>query len=142
MYYLFLTIHITACLFLIMVVLLQTGKGAEMGAAFGGSTQTIFGARGAATFLSKLTTGAAIVFMLTSFSLALMASKSETVIPQQTAPAALDEPFVPPTDQLFGEGESGPVSEGAADLEPTGPEAAKPAEGTAPIAEPVVPATE
>ncbi len=135
MYYLFLTIHITACLFLIMVVLLQTGKGAEMGAAFGGSTQTIFGARGAATFLSKLTTGAAIVFMLTSFSLALMASKSETVIPQQTAPAALDEPFAPPTDQLFGEGESGPVSEGSADLEPTGPGAVKSAEDAAPATE-------
>ncbi len=137
MYYLFLTTHITACLFLIMVVLLQTGKGAEMGAAFGGSTQTIFGARGAATFLSKLTTGAAIVFMITSFSLALMASKSDTVIPHQTIPAALDEPFVPPADQLFGEGESGPVSEGPADLEPVGP-----AEDTAPTAEPVAPATE
>ncbi len=122
-----------------------------MGAAFGGSTQTIFGARGAATFLSKLTTGAAIVFMITSFSLALMASKTETVIPKQTIPAALDEkPFAtPPADQLFGESESGPVSEGPADLESTEPESAgeaqpvEPAADTAvPTAKPVAPAAE
>ena len=54
-----------------MIVLLQTGKGADMGAAFGGgSSQTLFGSTGASTFLSKATTAAAIVFMLTSLTLA------------------------------------------------------------------------
>ena len=54
-------IHIIVCIALIMIVLLQTGKGADMGAAFGGgSSQTLFGSTGASTFLSKATTGAAI----------------------------------------------------------------------------------
>ena len=64
--------HLFVCVFLILVVLLQTGKGADVAAAFGGTSQTAFGARGAATLLSKLTTGSAIVFMITSFALAMM----------------------------------------------------------------------
>lgn len=63
-------IHVIICLFLIVVILLQAGKGADMGAAFGaGNSQTFFGARGAATFLQKMTTTAAICFLLTSISL-------------------------------------------------------------------------
>ena len=54
------TIHVLACLFLIVVVLLQTGKGADMGAVFGGGSQTLFGSSGAGNFLTKLTTGTAI----------------------------------------------------------------------------------
>ncbi len=73
-------IHVVCCLFLISIVLLQGGKGAEMGAAFGGSSQTIFGSRGASTFLSKLTTGAAVVFMLTSLTLSMVANKHASVI--------------------------------------------------------------
>ncbi len=65
-------IHVVVCLALIMIVLLQTGKGASMGAAFGGSSQTVFGSGGAATFLTKLTTIAAAVFMVTSLLLAFM----------------------------------------------------------------------
>lgn len=66
-----LTVHIFVCIALIMIVLLQTGKGADMGAAFGGgASQTLFGASGGSTFLSKATTVIAIVFMLTSLSLA------------------------------------------------------------------------
>ncbi len=85
-------IHVFVCLFLIAVVLLQSGKGAEMGAAFGGSSQTLFGSRGAATFLGKMTTIVAVVFMLTSFILAIVTSKGTSVIkktsvPQQTVPA-------------------------------------------------------
>lgn len=72
MYTLIATIHVIVCLILMAVVLLQAGKGAEMGAAFGGSSQTIFGSRGAATFLSKLTVGAAILFMVTSLSLSIL----------------------------------------------------------------------
>ena len=68
------TVHIFVCIALILIVLLQTGKGADMGAAFGGGgSQTLFGATGASTFLSKATTAAAVVFMLTSLMLAYMA---------------------------------------------------------------------
>jgi len=85
-------VHVFVCLFLIAVVLLQSGKGAEMGAAFGGSSQTLFGSRGAATFLGKMTTIVAIVFMLTSFILAIVTSKGtsvikKTAVPQQTIPS-------------------------------------------------------
>lgn len=62
--------HIIICIGMILVVLLQTGKGADMGAAFGGSSQTVFGSSGPGTFLGKVTTGIAIFFMLTSLWLA------------------------------------------------------------------------
>ncbi|MBI4684835.1 MAG: preprotein translocase subunit SecG [Nitrospirae bacterium] len=77
---LLLIIHILACLFLIFIVLIQSGKGAELGAAFGGSSQTLFGSRGAATFFSKVTTVAAIVFMLSSLSLAIVSAKSSSIM--------------------------------------------------------------
>src|SRR6056300_1507787 len=76
---LLITLHVTVCIALIMIVLLQTGKGADMGAAFGGgSSQTLFGSTGASTFLSKASTAAAIVFMLTSLTLAYMAGGKVT----------------------------------------------------------------
>lgn len=72
----FIILHVLVCFVLIIVVLLQTGKGASMGAAFGGgSSQTLFGSRGAATFLNKATTILAIIFMLTSLSLAVISVK-------------------------------------------------------------------
>ena len=85
---LLLIVHVIVCLFLIFVVLVQGGKGAEMGAAFGGSSQTLFGGRGAATFLSKLTTGAAVVFMLTALLLSVAAVKGTTIVKQPIAPRA------------------------------------------------------
>ena len=67
--------HVFVCIALIMIVLFQTGKGADMGAAFGGgASQTLFGSTGASTFLSKATYIAAIVFMLTSLCLAYLSS--------------------------------------------------------------------
>ncbi|MEW6673754.1 MAG: preprotein translocase subunit SecG [Thermodesulfobacteriota bacterium] len=101
-------IHVIVCVALIMIVLLQTGKGADMGAAFGGGgSQTLFGSTGASTFLSKLTTVAAVVFMLTSFALAYRSSNrtgtsvmTETKPPvEQKAPAAPEQgvPATPPT---------------------------------------------
>ena len=64
--------HVLICIFLILVVLLQQGKGADWAGAFGGGgSQTVFGARGASTFLSKATTAAAIIFMLTSLTLTI-----------------------------------------------------------------------
>lgn len=86
-------LHIFVCLALILIVLLQAGKGAEMGAAFGGASQTIFGSAGAMGFLSKLTTAAAVVFMITSLLLTFATSrKIPTVVRERPAPAA---PTVP-----------------------------------------------
>lgn len=76
-------LHVIVCLALILIVLLQTGKGADMGAAFGGGgSQTLFGSTGASTFLSKATTIAAIVFMVTCFTLAYMSTnqRSKSII--------------------------------------------------------------
>lgn len=72
MYTFLIIIHLFVSFIMIGAILLQAGKGAEIGAAFGGSSQTLFGSRGAATFLSKMTVGAAIIFMLTSLSLAFL----------------------------------------------------------------------
>lgn len=70
-----LTVHFIVALFLITVILLQAGKGTDIGAMFGaGSSQSLFGARGAATFLSKITTVSAMLFLLTSLSLATIAN--------------------------------------------------------------------
>jgi preprotein translocase subunit SecG len=91
-------IHFVVSIALIMIVLLQTGKGADMGAAFGGgASQTLFGSGGASTFLSKLTTVAAVVFMLTSLALAYYSTNrsnssimmdAKPPITEQTAPQA------------------------------------------------------
>jgi preprotein translocase subunit SecG len=69
-------LHVLICIGLILSILLQSGKGADLGAAFGGSSQTLFGSAGAVPFLNKLTTGVAIAFMVTSLSLAFLASKT------------------------------------------------------------------
>lgn len=78
-YYLITVLHVLVCVILILVVLLQSGKGADLASAFGGAaTQTAFGSRGPASFLSKMTTAAAIVFMVTCLALSLMRAKTET----------------------------------------------------------------
>jgi preprotein translocase subunit SecG len=70
-------VHIIVSIALIAIVLLQSGKGAEMGASFGASgSQSVFGAGGSNTFMSKMTTGAAIIFMLTSLTLAFLSGHS------------------------------------------------------------------
>jgi preprotein translocase subunit SecG len=74
MYIFVIIVHVLACTSLILIVLLQKGKGADLGAAFGGASQTVFGGRGAGGFLSKLTTGSAVVFMITSLGLAYLSS--------------------------------------------------------------------
>jgi preprotein translocase subunit SecG len=101
---LLLIVHIIVCLMLIAIVLLQSGKGAEIGAAFGGSSQTIFGSRGAATFLSKLTTIAAIVFMITSLTLAVVTAKGGSVV--KKTPITEEQKSIPAP--------SGPVQGGGA----------------------------
>ena len=79
MYVVLVILHIIVSIALIAIVLLQSGKGAEMGASFGASgSQSVFGAGGGTTFLSKLTTAAAIIFMLTSLTLAYLSGKPST----------------------------------------------------------------
>jgi len=69
-------LHVLICVFLIIVVLLQSGRGADVAAAFGGmGSQTAFGPRGSATVLSRATTWSAILFMITSLTLSIIASR-------------------------------------------------------------------
>ena len=79
-YTLLVIVHIIVCLFLIVVVLLQSGKAADLAGAFGGmGSQTAFGPRGSATLLSKATTGSAVVFMITSMALSILATRGAGV---------------------------------------------------------------
>ena len=92
--------HISVCLFLVIIVLLQHGKGADAGAAFGGggSSQSLFGSEGPVSLLNKITTFAAIVFMVTSVSLAYISSTSSTGSVMKSAvvvPAANTEQAAP-----------------------------------------------
>ena len=89
-------IHVVAAIFMILVVLLQAGKGAGMGAAFGGASQTAFGASSGMTFLGKLTAIAATVFMLTSMSLAYISSKTSSVVDDVKQEPVVEEPATPP----------------------------------------------
>jgi preprotein translocase subunit SecG len=85
MYTIAIIVHLFVCFLMIASILLQAGKGAEIGAAFGGSSQTVFGSRGPGTFLSKVTVGAAVVFMLTSLTLAVLSR-------QEHASSVIDVP--------------------------------------------------
>lgn len=94
-------IHIVVSIGLILVVLLQTGKGAEVGAVFGGSSSTIFGSSGAGNFLTRLTTAMAIVFMLTSLMLGYFAGKrpTATIFDRQAPVEAPRAPVQPSAQQ-------------------------------------------
>ena len=100
-------LHVIVCIALIMIVLLQTGKGAEMGAAFGGSTQTVFGSSGPAGFLNKLTTGVAIFFMITSLSLCYLSGRLPipTIMEQPAEQAVPATEAMPVTESLPATGE-------------------------------------
>jgi preprotein translocase subunit SecG len=93
-------IHYILCFFLIVVILLQAGKGADIGAAFGaGGSQTLFGPRGAATFLNKLTAVVAIAFLGTSLGLAQMAKGNSNRSVFDKIPAAATSPLATPETQ-------------------------------------------
>jgi preprotein translocase subunit SecG len=109
------TIHVVACLFLIVVVLLQTGKGADMGAVFGGGSQTLFGSSGAGNFLTKLTTGTAIAFMLTSLILTWGASRTPTSNLLDRLPTAAEAPALPPAESAPPAAPAAPAPEGGTD---------------------------
>ncbi len=70
-------VHVVACLFLILVVLLQQGRGGGMGSSLGGATAQVFGGRGAGNFMTRLTGVCAVIFMATSISLAYIASSGD-----------------------------------------------------------------
>lgn len=116
-------LHLFVCVFLIFIVLIQSSKGAELGAAFGGSNQTLFGSRGAATFMNKLTTGTAVAFMLTSLLLAVLSFNRGSVMPETTAPQAIP-------DRPTADAPTGPIGDQPSPAESTpAPEApAKPSE--------------
>jgi preprotein translocase subunit SecG len=117
-------LHIVVSIGLIFVVLLQTGKGADIGAVFGGSSSTIFGSSGAGNFLTRLTTGMAIVFMITSLTLGYFSGRRpasslfDTRVPQAEQPARQQPgPSLPP-------GQPGTAAQSPA--QPAAPEPPKP----------------
>ena len=87
------TLHVLICVFLIVVVLLQSGKAADLAGAFGGmGSQTVFGPRGSATVLSKATTIAASLFMVTSLTLSIIATKQGSGVPSVLEKATKPNP--------------------------------------------------
>jgi len=91
------TIHVIVCTVLIVVVLLQHGKSADIAATFGGvGSQTAFGPRGTATLLSKITTWCAVIFMLTAISLTFFASKKGTLSIMDNVKSSPSAPATPP----------------------------------------------
>jgi preprotein translocase subunit SecG len=99
MTYLLIALHVVVCIALIIIVLLQAGKGAEIGASFGaGASNTVFGASGGKNFMSRMTAAVAIVFMLTSLVLAYFWGKpgSSSVMPEAVAPIAAPAPAATP----------------------------------------------
>ena len=123
-------IHIMVCIFLVSIVLLQHGKGADIGATFGGGGESLFGTEGPVPIMNKITTGVAVLFMVTSISLAYISAHSTTssvmggyemAVPvEQQAPIAepLPEkipmpatPYEEPTPAQFPGGEGNKTSE-------------------------------
>ena len=105
-------IHVIVCLFLVVIVLLQHGKGADIGATFGGGN-TVFGSEGPVPLLNKVTTAAAIIFMVTSMGLAYISAKSGTGSVMQNVPITKTVPAELPTG-------TGPVKVATPSSNPTG----------------------
>jgi preprotein translocase subunit SecG len=97
-------IHVIVCFFLVIIVLLQHGKGADIGATFGGGGNTVFGTEGPVPMLNKVTTAAAIIFMVTSIGLAYFSANrgSGSVMESVSAPISSSVPAEAPL-------ESGPI---------------------------------
>jgi preprotein translocase subunit SecG len=124
-------LHVLVSVFLIAVVLLQRGRGAEIGAVFGGgASSTVFGSRGAGSFLSKLTTAAAAIFMITSLSLSYVwtTQSSDRLFDEETLEQQAAEPEA---ESLFEEVGTAPAAEGGSLLEEIG---AEPSGGAQPSA--------
>ena len=115
-------VHVVVAIALILIVLLQAGKGAGIGAAFGGASQTVFGPRGPGNFLSKLTTAAAGIFMITSLVLAIFSSQygGGSVIPRSPPPKPTTAPAPTPSgaEQTAPSTPSAPESTGTVETPP------------------------
>jgi preprotein translocase subunit SecG len=85
-------IHIFVCAFLIMVVLLQQGRGGGLGSAFGGASQQVFGGRGAGNFMTRVTWSCAVVFILTSVSLAYLSSSGDRSLKSKSGQSSGQKP--------------------------------------------------
>jgi preprotein translocase subunit SecG len=128
-------LYYAVCVFLIVVVLLQHGKGADIGVSLGaGSSNTVFGARGAGNFLTKLTTGCAILFMMLAFGLARCSTDTSDLL-GAPAPAGAPAAATPPAAEKPAEGEAKPPAPGET---PEGFEAVEPPPAQPP-AEPAKP---
>ena len=114
MYIFLMIVHVAVCLFLIVVVLLQSGKAADLAGAFGGmGSQTAFGPRGSATLLSKATTISAVIFMVTSLTLSIMATRAGSSTPnilKKTIPAAGQTAPAPAQSQAPAPGSTVPIT--------------------------------
>lgn len=88
-------IHITTIVLLVIAVLLQSGKGAEVSASFGGSSQTVFGSSGGANFFQKLTYALAAIFMVTSLTLTILPSRAKKSVFEGFTPPPASEPAAP-----------------------------------------------
>ncbi|MBS3757449.1 MAG: preprotein translocase subunit SecG [Desulfobacterales bacterium] len=120
---LILIVHLLVSFALIAIVLLQTGKGADMGAVFGGAgNQTLFGNTGATTFLGKATTVAAIIFMLTSLSLAYISRGGNDSVVSDVQPAAQQTQTLPADAQQSQKAADKPASPPAGEKTGTGSE--------------------
>jgi preprotein translocase subunit SecG len=121
-------VHVVACIVLILVVLLQAGKGANMGAVFGGSSQTLFGSSGPGTFLGKMTTAVAVIFMLTSLTLSYSASRKGSSLMEGTAKPVAPQTMPAPNTAVPPAPAAAPVSQTpAAAPAPQAPAAPQPA---------------
>ncbi len=131
-------IHVIACVFLATVVLLQQGKGSDVTAVFGGSSQTLFGSSGAGNALTKLTSASAVIFMITSLTLSYGAARQSTKSLFDSEPASAPAPAVAPEAPPAATSETAPAAQSAATpatpaTSPAPPAATAPA-ATAPTA--------
>ena len=119
MHSIILIVHVVICVILMGMILLQSGKGASIGASFGGGAQTVFGARGPATFFQKMTIALAVGFLLTSISLARMArvGGEPSVIEKVTAPVSA-APVETPTKSAVPAADPTPTAPAAPTTEP------------------------
>jgi preprotein translocase subunit SecG len=126
-------IHVITCILLILVVLLQSGRGGGLSSTFGGASAAVFGGRGAGDFMTRVTSGAAMVFFVTSFTLATLSSRQRSAVEralESTKPAATDTTTAP---DAAGEPKDTDIEKGAAETQAT----PTPTEGTkAPVQDP------
>src|SRR4051812_11352273 len=140
MYYLLLFVHVVVCIFLIIVVLLQSGKAADIAGAFGGAgSQTAFGPRGAATVLSRATTWCAIMFMVCAMALVLHTDKAvesgSSVLERTSKPAPKPAPVTPANPQTPAPQSGAPQSNAPQSGTPSTPQSPAP-QSNAPATKP------